>query len=330
MRPRLIYYGESYISLAHAASEYLRILARMVPVVSSPDEAEIAIIHAHPSAMAPLLDLPLPKVGYLVWENDRIPDAWLPVLDRLHTVWTPTAFSAAAFSRHHARVRVLPHVVRPLPEPTSQDTAYIRGCIDKQPGDFIVFGIATADERRKNLAQLARAFAMARGDMAGARLVLKTFTGGAEGLDEYATVLRGRLNAGQMHALYKTADLFVSPHTGEGWGLSITDAMQSGVLTAATAHSGNLDYMSEQNSLLIPCTIEPGSDGSSSIPRLADRSWAQINDEVLAETLVRGYNLHKTGEAECMREAARNSMAAFTPERIERRLDELLQEILAS
>ena len=46
-----------------------------------------------------------------------------------------------------------------------------------------------------------------------------------------------------------TADCYVSLHRGEGFGLTMAEAMALGKPVIATGYSGNLDFMSPTNSL---------------------------------------------------------------------------------
>ena len=49
-----------------------------------------------------------------------------------------------------------------------------------------------------------------------------------------------------------TSDCYVSLHRSLGLGSTIADAMALGVPVIATSYGGNLDYMDEHNSVLIP------------------------------------------------------------------------------
>jgi len=52
--------------------------------------------------------------------------------------------------------------------------------------------------------------------------------------------------------LYKAVDCLVLPTHGEGWGLPIIEAMSMELPTIATNWSGNTEFMTEENSYLIP------------------------------------------------------------------------------
>ncbi|KAJ9471296.1 glycosyl transferase [Diplonema papillatum] len=67
-----------------------------------------------------------------------------------------------------------------------------------------------------------------------------------------------------MPRVYKAADCFVLPTRGEGWGLGMHQAMSMGLPTIATNWSGNVDFMTEDTSLLIKVAkIEQSKDNSA-------------------------------------------------------------------
>ena len=49
------------------------------------------------------------------------------------------------------------------------------------------------------------------------------------------------------------ADCYVSLHRAEGFGYTMAEAMSYGVPVIASGYSGNLEYMTAENSLLVPC-----------------------------------------------------------------------------
>jgi glycosyltransferase involved in cell wall biosynthesis len=53
--------------------------------------------------------------------------------------------------------------------------------------------------------------------------------------------------------LIAQADCYVSLHRSEGFGYTMAEAMYYGVPVIASGYSGNLEYMTEVNSLLVPC-----------------------------------------------------------------------------
>ena len=84
------------------------------------------------------------------------------------------------------------------------------------------------------------------------------------------------------YALLEIADVYVSLHRSEGFGLSMAEAMLMGKPVVATNYSGNLDFMNSQNSLLVDSLglIEVGDDAQSNYPR--EGRWADPDLEQAA------------------------------------------------
>ena len=74
----------------------------------------------------------------------------------------------------------------------------------------------------------------------------------ADGRDDIVVWDETLTRADQM-ALVAAADCMVSLHRSEGLGLHLAEAMWLGTPTIATRYSGNLDFMDDDNSLLVDC-----------------------------------------------------------------------------
>jgi glycosyltransferase involved in cell wall biosynthesis len=61
----------------------------------------------------------------------------------------------------------------------------------------------------------------------------------------------------EVYALTKACDCYVSLHRSEGYGLTMAEAMSFGKPTIATGYSGNVDFMTPDNSLLVPYQLIP-------------------------------------------------------------------------
>ena len=60
------------------------------------------------------------------------------------------------------------------------------------------------------------------------------------------------LSEGDMVRVYRTANAFVLPTRGEGWGLPAMQAMSMALPTISTKFGGQVDFMTAWNSFLIP------------------------------------------------------------------------------
>jgi glycosyltransferase involved in cell wall biosynthesis len=59
----------------------------------------------------------------------------------------------------------------------------------------------------------------------------------------------------ELAALLHTADCYLSPHRSEGFGLTILEAMSLGKPSIATMYSGNVDFMTAENSFPLDYTL---------------------------------------------------------------------------
>jgi glycosyltransferase involved in cell wall biosynthesis len=136
------------------------------------------------------------------------------------------------------------------------------------PEDGVLFGFAfdiTSVLERKNVRGLIRAFRQAFRDDDRCYLVLKA-SGQTQGNFDYEMVraqgdwsrilfLERTLSRDDSFAFMKTLDAYVSLHRSEGFGLTCAEAMALGMPVVASAYSGNLDFMDDANSLLVPAPV---------------------------------------------------------------------------
>jgi glycosyltransferase involved in cell wall biosynthesis len=166
---------------------------------------------------------------------------------------------------------------------------------------------------RKNPAGLVEAFRTAFQPGEGPRLVIKTINGDKRipELEKLKYVARGRpdillvdryLSALEVATLTHLADCYVSLHRSEGFGLTIAEAMALGKPAIATAYSGNLDFMTPENSYLCPvrlCEVGPGCE-----PYPAESHWSEPDIGKAAELLRRVYQHREEAQARGVRAAA--------------------------
>jgi glycosyltransferase involved in cell wall biosynthesis len=86
--------------------------------------------------------------------------------------------------------------------------------------------------------------------------------------------------------LYASADVLLSMHRAEGFGLPMAGAMAHGVPVVATGWSGNLEFMNESNSVLVPYRLVPVSD-ETVYSRYTNSVWAEPDIDYAATALQR-------------------------------------------
>ncbi len=93
-------------------------------------------------------------------------------------------------------------------------------------------------------------------------------------------LIENYLSRNQLHALIAECESYVSLHRSEGYGLTMAEAMALGKPVIATGYSGNLDFMSSENSLLVPYSMVKVGPGS--FPYEPESFWADPDLETAA------------------------------------------------
>ena len=158
-----------------------------------------------------------------------------------------------------------------------------------------VFHLGSAFSRKNPLAAIA-AFRKAFDDAPNRVLAIKLIDNGAQWarreLDAAiagATNIRlveGMLPEADMAGLMAAADIVISLHRSEGFGLVPAQAMALGKPVIATAWSGNLDFMHNDNSALVSYSLVPVHDPEGAF-QSDNQSWADANVDEAVEWLRR-------------------------------------------
>lgn len=236
-------------------------------------------------------------VGLWFWESTSFAPRYRPALRLLDRVWVLSEHVRSAIAPEtSAPVRVIPIPIEECPV-----EAIPREELGLPLDGFLflaLFDLISA--RRKNPLAVIDAFRSAFEPGSGARLVLKTINGRdrkrhrLRELEEAAadrtdiTILDGYVSARERDAMIAACDCFVSLHRAEGLGLPMLEAMCLGKPVIATGFSGNLDFMDDEGSYLVPFRLVPVPDGE--ISHAADARWADPSVEVAASHMRRVFD----------------------------------------
>jgi glycosyltransferase involved in cell wall biosynthesis len=239
--------------------------------------AAIDLLHTNPNVLrqtdglAQQLCLQAPlRIGYWAWELESFPWGWEAGFAGLDQLWCPSSFTAQALAlRSPVPVSALPHLIDWDRADRLAMTRLARP--PRSPGQpfTALFGFDFwSTEGRKNPYGAIEAFRRAFPGDAAARLVLKLSS--AEQFPEARARLRAHCGADarislverhlplhELEALYADADVLLSLHRAEGFGLTLAEAMAGALPVVATGYSGNLDFMPPGSAILIPARLEP-------------------------------------------------------------------------
>lgn len=194
------------------------------------------------------------RTGAFVWETPVFPQKWLYALDLVHLLWTPAAFcAAAARSATDLPVEILPYP--PAPPGAAAVPALPRARFGV-PGDAFL-GVAIMDilscPARKNPHGCAVAWKRAFGDDPSRVLLMKLRMSKRTRLvrrEIEALVGRGgnvrlfeaEFGADEITGFQRMADVYLSLHRSEGYGLNIRECLALGAPVVATDWSANAEF----------------------------------------------------------------------------------------
>lgn len=222
------------------------------------------------------------SIGVLAWEVDKVPAEWSYTFDLLDEIWVYSRYVEEIFKAAEPGVPVmrlpLPAIAKPATGVDAPDFGLGQGFT------FLFLFDFNSTMQRKNPAGVIEAFTRAFRPGEGPRLLLKSINGDFKPdrfrelsrlssrhpdvhlVDEYVT-------AAEKDALIASCDCYVSLHRAEGFGLPLAEAMAVGKPVVATRFSGNLDFMTEENSFLVDCTRTTVGPAGEHYP--ADGHWAE-------------------------------------------------------
>ena len=271
-------------------SPVLRPMPEPPPRPAAPADGTM-VFCVNPPQMVPLLSHFGPRicrgkrlVGYWWWELDRIPRAWLPWAALMDEIWVSSRFVHDTFSRGLPG-KVIRYVPLPVPEPMASPLGRVDFGLAERP--FTVLAPFDLNSRlaRKNPMGAIAAFRRAFPSSTEAQLVLKV--SGVEQNPAQMEQLRAltadmpnvriidrNLPPRDLAALIRCADVLLSLHRAEGFGLFIAEAMWLGTPVVATGWSGVMDMLDRDNALLVAFDkVAVGPEDYPSVPRGAQ--WAE-------------------------------------------------------
>jgi glycosyltransferase involved in cell wall biosynthesis len=266
------------------------------------------------------------------WELEKFPDAWRPAIDLVDEVMVTTRFVQDSIRA----VTDKPLYLAPVPLGSFPDSG--RGRDEFGLDDAFTF-LVTFDFSsylaRKNPSAAIAAFRGAFTGKERVKLLIKTSnahrhpdalrdlmhgTGG----DPRIVIRDDLLQRGDLHALQRCCDAYVSLHRAEGFGLGMAESMVLGKPVVATAYSGNLDFMTPANSVLIPYRRVPVQAGEYAFGD--GQHWAEADIQAASQAMQRIFA--DRAWATALGDRARRDMEDFlSPARIGKALADHLDAV---
>ena len=223
--------------------------------------------------------MPRYNIGYWVWEQHPTPREWRHACAYVNEIWVPSRYvrKAALAGGVKKNIRVMPHCVE-LPQLPAGDIRDELGIPRTAMLLLCLFDMASTEERKNPLAAL-RVMRAATAGMRDIFVVVKVrkpdmnpaamrdIKQALDGMPH--RIITDTMEKTELFRLIRSSSAYVSLHRSEGFGLFLAEAMALGKPVVATGYSGNMDYMTVDNSYPVkyelvrcPCHCHPYHRGS--------------------------------------------------------------------
>jgi len=272
------------------------------------------------------------KVGFTMLEVNGLPAEWVRQANLMDEVWVPSHFNVDTF-RQSGVTRPI-HVI-----PLGINPAYFSPEITGwRPKDTYTFLSVFEWGERKNPSLLIKAFNDEFSASENVTLLCKVNNFDSSiNLESEIEKLSLRSDGGrifiapnrilkqyELGALYRSADCFVLPTRGEGWGMPILEAMACGLPVIATHWSSQTDFMNSENSL--PIEVEQLIPAIAKCPYYDGFQWAQASYEHLRAQMRWVYENQEKGRAIGMR-ASEEARQKWTWEEAAKKIAERIKAL---
>ncbi|HET9676293.1 MAG TPA: methyltransferase domain-containing protein, partial [Solirubrobacterales bacterium] len=231
------------------------------------------------------------SAGLWFWEISHFPESMRHAFDNVDEVWAATEHVAEALRPHSSK----PVKTIRMPIVPGRPAEATRAELGMPEGFCFLFVFDYRSIfKRKNPLGLVEAFRKAFQPGEGPSLVIKSIGGEQFPAEQRALaeavadredirLIEDTVSREMKDAMIAGCDCYVSLHRSEGLGLTMGEAMYYGKPVIATAYSGNLDFMTPENSYLVSHAMtEIGPDAA---PYPADQEWAEPDLDRAAELM---------------------------------------------
>lgn len=204
------------------------------------------------------------NIAYWLWELERFPEEWVPYIDLLDEIWTPSEFiSKGIREKTDKPVQTIPYYVTAESDIVKYDRDFFR--LPKDKFLFLIMYDAQSVRERKNPEGAIRAFQLAfSSECSDVGLIIKVNAANEremrilkKALKDYKNVYFITMNMEklQVNSLIACADVYVSLHRAEGFGLVLAEAMLNRTPVIATDWSANTEFMNSKVACMVSYTM---------------------------------------------------------------------------
>ena len=274
------------------------------------------------------------NIGTWYWELPEFPDEWRFAFDLVNEVWVASQF---VFDSVSAKSPVPVAKIPPCISTTFDES--LRRYDYNLPDDCFLFMCAydvLSVQARKNPLGAIEAFKRAfKANDSAAGLVIKV-NNAAENppeieklrrqLKEYSNcfIIEDVFDRPTFNSLINLIDAYISLHRSEGFGLIPAEAMSLGKPVIMTRWSGNLDFMTDDNSCGVDYQLVPVGKGAG--PYVPGQFWANPDLDQAAYFMQKLY-VDKKFYAQISNNAKKTIRDKFSPSHIGKLMKDRMKQV---
>jgi len=239
------------------------------------------------------------QVGRTMFETDSIPDGWRACCEAMDEVWLPTrfgveAFASAGVSRERLRVispgvdtkRFCPgHQPFQIPERRNFNFLSVFEWIDRKGPDVLLRAYLGEFKPDENVTLILKTYARSDPNMdlppQLAYFVERCVGARLQDTPPIVLLAPDFLASSEVPRLYASADAFVLPSRGEGYGRPYMEALCCECPVISTRWGGQLDVLHDGIAYLVDCELSP-VPWNTDVELYAGQRWAEPSVDTCA------------------------------------------------
>ena len=226
------------------------------------------------------------NISFWLWELQTLPKQWLPCIDTVDAIWAPSEFICNCMRKYTEKpVAKVPYYIH-IQEPVMYDRTYFG--LDEEVFYYLFMYDFKSISARKNPEGMLRAFEVTfpaqEANKHKIGLIIKINHIDETQLQElrlrlqnyqYIQFITRNLDRSEVESLESCADVYISLHRSEGFGLPAAEAMYLGKPVIATDWSATMEFMDVDSACLVKYDLVKLTEKIG--PYDKDSEWAEPN-----------------------------------------------------
>lgn len=205
------------------------------------------------------------NIAYWLWELEEFPDRWLPCIQTVDEIWTPSEFISNSIRKKTSK----PVITVPYGIKMKEDGHLTREYFHLPQDKFLIltmYDFISVSERKNPNAVIEaylKAFPIENENVG---LIIKVnhieekrLEDLRQRLEHYKNIyfITNNLTRTEVESLLNAVDILISLHRSEGFGLPVAEAMALGKPVISTNWSATTEFMDEKSACLVDYKLIP-------------------------------------------------------------------------